>query len=237
MKTEVIAFDFEGKSVRSLKKDGEDWFVARDVAEALEYKRPSDAVRVHCKGVGEMETPTKGGVQKIKVIQEPDMYRLIIRSKLPSAERFERWVFEEVLPRIRKHGGYISGEEEVESEDELVYRAMTVLQKKVEDMQKKVKEDAPKVDWYEGFVSTDDSVTVTTLAKTLGTTAVKLNKWFREMEIKFKDLDLPRAGYEDCFKIIPFYTNTGKVVENVRVTPKGIIRLSKKYQEHFGEKE
>lgn len=86
--------------------DGKEYFPASTCAKLLGYKNPQEAIRTHCKGVSEMLTPTNGGNQKIKVIPEGDLYRLIIRSKLPAAEKFEKWVFEEVLPSIRKNKFY-----------------------------------------------------------------------------------------------------------------------------------
>lgn len=89
-----------------LMVDGREYFPATACAKKLGYANPQKAIRDHCKGVNEMFTPTKGGTQKTKYIPEGDLYRLIVHSKLPSAERFERWVFDEVLPAIRKQGGY-----------------------------------------------------------------------------------------------------------------------------------
>jgi prophage antirepressor-like protein len=89
--------------------DGEPWFVARDVALALGYSDPKNAIKLHCKGVAKhhpLQTP--GGVQSARVIREPDVYRLITKSKLESAERFESWVFEDVLPSIRRTGQFIA---------------------------------------------------------------------------------------------------------------------------------
>lgn len=84
--------------------NGEPWFVAKDVAVALGYSNPLDAVRKHCKGVREIRTPSTGGDQMMNFINEPDVYRLVMRSKLPSAEKFQDWVYNTVLPSIRKHG-------------------------------------------------------------------------------------------------------------------------------------
>lgn len=86
--------------------DGKEYFPATTCARLLGYRNPQEAIRTHCKGVSEMLTPTNGGNQKIKVIPEGDLYRLIIRSKLPAAEKFEKWVFDEVLPSIRKNEFY-----------------------------------------------------------------------------------------------------------------------------------
>lgn len=98
--------------IRTLEVAGKPYFVAKDIATALGYTNPNKAVRDHCKGVNETFLPSKGGNQKTKIIPEGDMYRLIIHSKLPNAEKFESWVFDEVLPQIRKTGGYIPVNEE-----------------------------------------------------------------------------------------------------------------------------
>lgn len=96
--------------VRTINEDGKILFCGSDVAKALGYAIPSKAVNTHCKGVSKMEVPTNGGKQEMLFIPEGDLYRLITNSKLPSAEEFESWVFDEVLPSIRKHGAYITPE-------------------------------------------------------------------------------------------------------------------------------
>ena len=90
--------------IRTIQNDSRILFCGSDVARALGYARPADAISAHCKGVCVLPTPSAGGVQNTKFITEGDVYRLIAHSKLPGAERFERWVFDEVLPSIRKHG-------------------------------------------------------------------------------------------------------------------------------------
>lgn len=91
-------------SIRTFEQDGKVLFCGKDIAKALGYQRTADAITAHCKGVCVLPTPSNGGIQRMKFIPEGDVYRLIVHSKLPSAERFERWVFDEVLPSIRKHG-------------------------------------------------------------------------------------------------------------------------------------
>ena len=93
-------------SVRTITKDGKTYFVGNDVAKALGYSETAKAIRTHCKGVSEMDIPTNGGVQTMKMITEGDVYRLVIKSKLPQAEKFESWVFDNVLPSIRNTGSY-----------------------------------------------------------------------------------------------------------------------------------
>lgn len=86
--------------------EGREYFPATACARILGYKNPQEAIREKCKGVRETLTPTNGGKQKMKYIPEGDLYRLIVGSKLPAAERFERWIFDEVLPALRRQGYY-----------------------------------------------------------------------------------------------------------------------------------
>jgi prophage antirepressor-like protein len=94
--------------IRTVEIDGEAWFVGKDVAEALGYEKPSDAVRKHVddddKGISKMETPS--GMQNMTIINESGLYSLIFGSKLDSAKKFKKWVTSEVLPAIRKNGSY-----------------------------------------------------------------------------------------------------------------------------------
>ena len=107
MSNDINIFAFDSQAVRVAMVNGEPWFVGKDVALVLGYVNPADAVSKHCKGVAKRyPLQTAGGTQEVRIISEPDMLRLIVGSKLPAAERFERWVFEEVLPSIRKTGSY-----------------------------------------------------------------------------------------------------------------------------------
>ena len=94
--------------IRTVEIDGEIWFVASDVAKTLGYAKPSNAIIAHCKQRGTLKQgiPTTSGIQEMTLINEPNVYRLIIKSQLESAERFESWLFEEVVPSIRKTGFY-----------------------------------------------------------------------------------------------------------------------------------
>ena len=92
--------------IRTIEIDGKPYFVGTDVAKALGYSNPRKAIIDHCKGVTKRDTPTSSGIQSMSYINEGDLYRLIMKSKLPSAEKFESWVMDEVLPAIRKTGSY-----------------------------------------------------------------------------------------------------------------------------------
>jgi len=107
MSSSLIPFSFDSHEVRAFNIEGNPWFVGKDVAEVLGYQDSLRALKQHCKGAAKyhpLQTP--GGVQEVRVINEPDAYRLITGSTLPEAARFETWLFEEVLPSIRKTGGY-----------------------------------------------------------------------------------------------------------------------------------
>ena len=92
--------------VRTITEHGKTLFCGSDVARALGYKRPNEAISAHCKGTVKRRTPTKGGEQEMNFIPEGDIYRLAAKSELPGADEFERWIFDEVLPAIRKTGQY-----------------------------------------------------------------------------------------------------------------------------------
>jgi len=104
----LIPFQFENQSIRVVTDDcGEPLFVGKDICDALGYQRHSDAMQAHCKGSAIYRPlQTVGGVQEVRVLSEPDVLRLIISCNLPAADKFERWVFEDVLPTIRKTGSY-----------------------------------------------------------------------------------------------------------------------------------
>ena len=106
--TDITNFNFQGAAVRTIVlPNGEPGFVGKDVASRLGYADATTAIRSHCRGVQILHPlPTAGGMQQTRILTEPDVLRLIVSSTLPEAEAFERWVFEEVLPSIRRTGRY-----------------------------------------------------------------------------------------------------------------------------------
>mgnify|MGYP004493164665 CR=1 FL=1 len=177
--------------IRTVEIDGKPYFVANDVAKSLGYKRPADAVTAHCKGSVKHRYLTEGGKQEVKVIPEGDVYRLISRSKLPSAEKFERWVFDEVIPSIRKNGGYILGQETL-SDEELMAKAILVAQKKIAERDKiiekqrlKIEADKPKTIFADAVSTSHTSILIGDLAKLICQNGVqtgqkRLFQWMRE---------------------------------------------------------
>ena len=115
MSPSIIPFDFQDDRIRVLSIDGEPWFVAKDICVVLGYQNTRDAIGKHCKGGSESRLPSTSGDQQYTIIPERDVYRLIMRSRLPSAQRFEDWVVGVVLPAIRKTGGYSHQAKELES--------------------------------------------------------------------------------------------------------------------------
>ena len=108
MKELEIFNNDEFGEIRTALIDDKPYFCASDIAKALGYSNPNKAINDHCRAITKRSTPISGKMQDINFIPEGDVYRLIVKSKLSSAERFEHWVMDEVLPTIRKTGGYIN---------------------------------------------------------------------------------------------------------------------------------
>ena len=173
MTNEIKIFENpEFGQVRTIIEGEKMLFCGSDVAKALGYSIPSKAVNTHCKGVSKMEVPTNGGNQLMLFIPESDVYRLITHSKLPAAEKFERWVFDEVLPSIRKHGAYMTPdmlEQAITSPDFLIRLATELKneQEKRKVLETKVEEDKPKVLFAEAVETAKTSILIGDLAKIL----------------------------------------------------------------------
>ena len=192
----TFVFPVTKQKVRTVWHEGNIWFVAKDVAECLAYTNPLKAVRDHCKGVNETFIPSAGGRQLIKIIPESDVYRLVMRSKLPAAEQFQTWVCEEVLPSIRKTGGYgrvapASPAANPKTEDQLILEAMQVLLSRTETLKAELAEAKPKADYYDALVDSRDLLTPTEAAKLFDMPARKLTAFLREKPHKwlFKGFD------------------------------------------------
>ena len=170
--------------VRTSDIDGKPYFMAFDIAKALGYANPRKAMSDHCKGVTKRDALTPGGIQTVNFIPESDVYRLVIKSKLPSAERFEKWVMEEVLPSIRKSGGYISGQENM-SDSELMAKALLVAQRQIEERNALIETMQPKALFADAVSASKTSILVGDLAKLLNQNGVQIGQkrlfeWMRE---------------------------------------------------------
>ena len=140
---QVMLFENEEfGQLRMIFIDGKQYFMASDVAKALGYVRPNDAVSQHCRATVKHSIPISGKEQEVNFIPEGDVYRLIIRSKLPKAEEFEKWVFDEVLPSIRKTGGYIQETNPYSIKEivkETIYQVVPEIIKELEDKEERNK--------------------------------------------------------------------------------------------------
>ena len=206
--------------IRTVTIDNEPWFVGKYVATALGYSNPRKALLDHVdeedKGVTKCDTP--GGQQEMTVINESGVYSLILSSKLPNAKKFKRWVTSEVIPSIRKHGGYIAGQESL-TDDELLAKAFIVAQSKIQErdrmiaqQQEKIEADAPLVLFAKSVSASKQSILIGELAKLIKQNGVdigqnRLFQWMREngylIRRKGTDYNMPtqRAMEQGLFEI------------------------------------
>lgn len=188
---------FENKEfgkIRSLEINNEPYFIGKDIAEILGYERADNAIRNHVDEDDKLmhQISASGQSRNMTIINESGLYSLIMSSKLPNAKKFKRWVTSEVLPSIRKTGGYIFGEENM-NEDELIATAMQVMNKKIEALKLEniqqrqiIGELEPKADYTDTILQSKDTVTVTAIAKDYGETATAFNKILHNLKIQYK---------------------------------------------------
>jgi prophage antirepressor-like protein len=162
---------------------GKPYFVANDIAGALGYSRPRQAVMDHCKGSIKMALPSEGGIQDTNIIPEGDVYRLIVRSQLPSAEKFETWVFDEVLPSIRNNGGYIANQENLTPE-QIVANALIVAQNIITQKDKLIEDMKPKAEFFDAVADSKTAVAIGDVAKVLGIKGLGRNNLFEKLRNK-----------------------------------------------------
>lgn len=172
--------------IRTVNIDGEPWFVGVDIATALGYSNTRDAIAKHIDNEDKATVAIHDGRQKrnITAINESGLYSLILSSELPSAKAFKRWVTSEVLPSIRKNGGYIAGQETM-TDDELMARALQVAQNKILERDKQIKTMKPKAIFADAVAASHTSILVGELAKILKQNGVnigqnRLYEWLRE---------------------------------------------------------
>lgn len=162
-------------AIRTIEENGKVIFCGKDIAGALGYEQPHKAVERHCRYGMKYTVPhpqSKDKTIEMIFIPEGDVYRLITHSKLPAAERFEKWVFDEVLPSIRKHGAYITTEkmEEIMNDPDSWIKVLTALKAEREEkerLQVQVKEDKPKVVFANAVSVSDGTILIGELAKIL----------------------------------------------------------------------
>ncbi|HAQ6478502.1 TPA: phage antirepressor [Enterococcus faecium] len=181
-------FSFEHNEVRTFLENDIPYFVANDVAKTLGYKNPSDATNKHCKkAVKTWGSDSLGRRQSFKVIPESDVYRLIIKSNLPSAEKFESWVMEEVLPQIRKHGMYAT-DELLNNPDLLIEVATKLKEERTLRLvaEQKVAEMQPKVNYHDIILANKSVTPISFIAKNYGMSAIQMNKLLHDFGIQYR---------------------------------------------------
>ena len=236
--------------IRTLIIEGEPYFVGKDVASILGYKEPRSAVSKKVdeedRGVSKIATPS--GTQEMTVINESGLYSLILSSKLPSAKKFKRWVTSEVLPQIRKTGGYIPMDEGM-TDSEIMARALLIAQgtinKKdelIKQHEKTIEQQKPLVDFANTIASTSKSIDMSSFAKLIKDEGIKMGRnklfeWLRNNGYLMKNKNNePYQRYIDSkiFEVVEYtITINGKSEPKIKtlVTGKGQIYLIKKLKE------
>ena len=230
--------------LRVVMINNDPWFVGKEIAEKLGYKEPRSAVSKKVdpedRGVSKMATPS--GVQEMTIINESGLYSLILSSKLPEAKQFKRWVTSEVLPSIRRDGGYIATNSDM-SDEEIMAKALMVAQKTIErknlelqEHKRIIEEQKPKVVFADSVSNSNDLILVRDLAKIISQNGVaigekKLYAWLRDngylIKQKGSSYNSPKQQYitSGLFKVVervitnPFGDN--KISLTTKVTPKG----------------
>lgn len=140
--------------IRTVEINGEPWFVGKDIAQALGYSKERDAIAKHVDEDDATKhgiTDSLGRIQQTTIINESGLYALIIGSRLPSAKQFKRWITSEVIPSIRKNGGYIANQENLTPE-QIVANALIVAQNIIESKDKQIEVMQPKADYFDALV-------------------------------------------------------------------------------------
>ena len=233
-------------SVRTIEENGKVLFCGSDVAKALGYRRPKDAINAHCKGAVKRRLLTNGGAQEMKMISEGDVYRLISHSRLPSAEKFESWIFDDVLPTIRRTGGYVASEDMfIENYLPFLnepYRDLFRLQMTaIEKLNERIRHDQPLVEFANQVSNTDNLIDMNAMAKLARAENIpvgrnKLYGWLKGKGVLMAN-NLPYQAFIDrgyfSVKESVFETPTmTKTYQQTFVTGRGqqfVINLLKKY--------
>ncbi|OUM21556.1 phage antirepressor [Butyricicoccus porcorum] len=229
-------------SIRTLQKDGEPWFVGKDVAAALGYSNPRKAIADHVdeEDKGVTNCYTLGGNQNMTIINESGLYSLILSSKLPTAKKFKHWVTSEVLPSIRKTGGYISGQETM-SDADLMAKALLVAQRQINQRDARIAEMQPKALFADSVAASKTSILIGELAKILKQNGVenmgqnRLFEWLRSngylIRRKGTDYNMPtqRAMELKLFEIKETVVSHADGHQTINKTPK----VTGKGQQYF----
>lgn len=233
--------------IRTIRDGDKVLFCGSDVAKALGYKSPKDAITTHAKGAVKRRTLTAGGEQEMLFISEGDIYRLAARSKLPGAEKFESWIFDEVIPSIRKHGAYMTPEtlQAAILNPDYLLQVVTALKSETDRrkaLEAKIAADAPAVYFANAITGSDTNILIRDLAKLLKQNGVdtgekRLFATLRNDGYLIKsgsDYNMPtqRAMEMGLFFVketLRVTKNGSKIDRVTRVTPKGQRYFLEKY--------
>lgn len=212
MPTDLVKFNFSfNKSqVRVVVgEDGEPWFVARDVATVLGYSNTNDAILRHCRGVVKHDAivDSLGRPQEARIIAESDVMRLVVHSKLPGAEAFEKWIFEEALPSIRRTGSYsVAPKFEIPKTYAEALQLAADLAKKTEALEAENTKMLPKAELFDMAMDSSDTIDIGECAKALNIPGIGRNKLFRKLRDAGVAMDnnVPYQKFVDAgyFKVI-----------------------------------
>lgn len=240
--------------VRVVEKDGEPWLVGKDVAEILGYKNSRKAIKDHVsdrdKTDGVTIRDSIGREQKPICINESGLYSLVMSSKLPAAEKFQHWVTSEVLTSIRKHGGYIAGQNEM-SDMELLSRALLLVKNQLDDRNRQIEEMQPKVIFADAVETSSTSVLIGDFAKLLKQNGIdigqtRLFEWLRNngylMRVKGERRNMPTQRsmemklFEIKESVIEHKDGHLTIIRTPKVTGKGQIYFANKFlQDRFSQ--
>ncbi|HFP5759589.1 TPA: BRO family protein, partial [Enterococcus faecium] len=186
-------FNFEQNEVRTILVNDEPYFVGKDVASVLGYSNTKDALSRHVDLEDKMGSriTTSGQSREMTIINESGLYSLILKSKLPSAKKFKRWVTSEVLPAIRKHGGYLTPEKVEEAllnPDTIIQLATQLKEERTGRLiaEQKIAEYEPKISYLDSILSSTDSVTISQIAADYGMSPQQMNKLLHKLGIQKK---------------------------------------------------
>jgi anti-repressor protein len=229
---EVSIFNFENQNVRTVIIDNEIWFVASDVTKILGYTDGRKAILTHTKGSFKMKLPSKGGLQEMTLINESDLYSLVLKSNTTNSKNFQDWVTSQVLPSIRKTGSYSVTSKKELSIEEMTLLVMQNLQAKIADQQKQLEEQKPKVEFAEKISNTKNAVSIGDFAKVIGWGQNKLFQWLRDKKYLMAN-NIPYQHYIDSgyFKVIEYLIDKKNEAKfKTLITGKGQEYISGKLQ-------
>ena len=233
--------------VRTLVINEKPYFCASDIAKVLGYSNTRDAISRHCKGVVKSDIPTNSGIQTVSFIPEGDIYRLIVKSKLPSAEKFEAWVMDEILPSIRKHGAYMTNdviERTLTDPDYLIQLATALKEERQARLvaEQKIEEQRPLVEFADKVSNSSNLIDMGKMAKLLKDENINIGRnrlfeWLRKKEILMRN-NIPYQRYIDGgyfqVKESTFETPYGtKTQQTTFVTGKGQIYITEKLRKEW----